>query len=106
MTDQPAPEKASRTHDFGPGRRHWGHDYSISKVTDKGAHIQASGWGQDGALIQPGDYLLLEAPGERRATRYQVVAISRVMDPPDMWHADLAFAPRTYTTQEEKDADR
>jgi len=28
------------------------------------------------------------------------------MDPPDMWFADLAFAPRQYATQEEMDATR
>lgn len=106
MTDQPAPEKAPRTHDFGPGRRCWGHDYSIDKVLDGGQRIRASGWGHDGRLIEEGDYLLLEAPDRKRATRYQVQKIERVMDPPDMWHAELSFAPRTYATQAEKDADR
>jgi hypothetical protein len=44
--------------------------------------------------------------GKGRSTRYQVEKIERVMDPPDMWHADLAFAPRTYATQAEMDAAR
>jgi hypothetical protein len=44
-------------------------------------------------MIQPGDYLLL-AQGEHRSTRYQVQVIERAMDPNDMWHATLTFAPR------------
>lgn len=94
------------THDFGPGRRCWGHDYTIDKVHDGGQRVRATGWGHGGRLIREGDYLLLEAAGGKRATRYQVEKIKRVMDPPDMWFAELAFAPRTYATQEEKDATR
>jgi hypothetical protein len=63
MADEPEP----RTHDFGPGRRCWGHDYTISSVRDGGKEIQVSGWGCDGASICQGDYLLLEAPGGQRA---------------------------------------
>ncbi|GAA2770202.1 MULTISPECIES: hypothetical protein [Streptomyces] len=102
-TTTPAPD---RTHDFGPGRRFWGHDYSISRVTDSGQRVQASGWGHDGTLIREGDFLLLEARGGRRCTRYRVESIEHVMDPADMWHAELVFDPRTYATQEEKDAAR
>lgn len=94
------------THDFGPGRRCWGHDYSISRVFDGGQRIRASGWGHDGQLIQEGDYLLLEAKGGQRATRYQVEKIRHVMAVDDMWHADLVFEPRTYATQAEKDSSR
>jgi hypothetical protein len=96
------------THDFGPGRRCWGHDYCVDKVVDGGQRLHASGWGHDGRMIQEGDYLLLGATsnGGKRATRYQVRKIERAMDPPDMWHADLAFAPRTYATKEEMDATR
>ncbi|MEU1327192.1 hypothetical protein [Streptomyces microflavus] len=101
MTQQPAPP---RTHDFGPGRRCWGHDYTITRRGEGNLTVEASGWGHDGAMIQEGDYLLLQ--GGQRCTRYQVTKIHRVMDPPDMWHAELAFAPRTYATQEEKDAAR
>lgn len=89
------------THDFGPGHRCWGHDYTITKVHDGGQRIQASGWGHDGRLIQEGDYLLLDK-GSQRSTRYQVEKIERVMDPNDMWHATLTFAPRS--SQPEKDA--
>lgn len=94
------------THDFGPSRRYWGHDYAITKVADGGQQIRASGWGHDGRMIQEGDYLLLEDKGGRRTTRYQVQKIERVMDPPDMWFAQLSFAPRRYATQAEKDAAR
>lgn len=83
-----------KTHDFGPGRRCWGHDYTITKVHDGGRRIQASGWGDDGVLIQRGDYLILDKGGQQ-STRYQVEEIERVMDPNDMWHATLTFAPRT-----------
>ncbi|MFD8771390.1 hypothetical protein [Streptomyces sp. NPDC059916] len=99
-------KREPRTHDFGPGHRGWGHDYSINKVRDGGQHVDASGWGHDGTLIQEGDYLLLTAPDGKRTTRYQVTAIQHLMDPADMWHADLRFAPRTYATQAEKDAAR
>lgn len=93
------------THDFGPGRRCWGHDYCIDKVLDGGQRIRVSGWGHGGRLIRAGDYLLLDKDG-KRATRYQVQKIRPVMDPPDMWHAELVFTPRTYATQAEKDASR
>ncbi|MFE7535236.1 hypothetical protein ACFU67_13300 [Streptomyces rhizosphaericola] len=93
-----------RTHDFGPGRRRWGHDYTITRRGEGNRTIKASGWGHDGAPIQEGDYLLLQ--GGQRCTRYQVTSIRHLMDPPDMWHAELAFAPRTYATQAEKDAAR
>lgn len=94
------------THDFGPGRRCWGHDYTIDKVIDAGQRLRASGWGNDGRLIKEGDYLLFADPTGKRATRYQVEKIEHLMDPDDMWYADLVFAPRTYATQAEKDAAR
>ena len=49
---------------------------------------------------------VLAAKGGQRTTRYQVETIERVMDPPDMWFANLSFAPRRYATQEEMDATR
>lgn len=97
-----ATEREPRTHDFGPGFRGYGHDYCIGKVTDGGRQVRASGWGWDGRPIEVGDYLLLQSPDGQRATRYQVASIERVMDPPDMWHAELTFAPRQYATAEEK----
>lgn len=94
------------THDFGPGRRCWGHDYTLSRVADDGQRVRATGWGHGGRVIKEGDYLLLEAKGRTRTTRYQVEKIQHLMDPDDMWHADLVFAPRIYATQAEKDAAR
>jgi hypothetical protein len=35
-----------------------------------------------------------------------VTEVRLVMDPDDMWHAALAFAPRQYATPEEKAASR
>lgn len=87
------PRSEPVTHDFGPGRRCWGHDYSITRVTDGGQRIHASGWGHGGTLIKEGDYLLLDKGGQR-STRYQVEDVQHVMDPDDMWHATLVFAPR------------
>lgn len=92
------------THDYGPGRRYWGHDYTIAKVRDGGQRLR--GWGHDGAAIREGDYLLLTAPDGQRTSRYQVAKIQHLVDPDDMWHVDLAFAPRTYSSQAEKDATR
>lgn len=96
------------THNFGPGRRYYGHDYCVQQVTSGGQHLRASGWGHDGRLIQEGDYLLLEVTsnGSKRTTRYRVEKIERAMDPPDMWHADLAFAPRQSAAKDEKSAAR
>ncbi|MEU1078599.1 hypothetical protein ABZ404_39070 [Streptomyces sp. NPDC005878] len=88
-------QREPATHDFGPGRRYWGHDYCISTVTSSGQRIRLSGWGHDGLLIEEGDYLLLDKKNGR-STRYRVEEIERVMEPDDMWHATLVFAPRVY----------
>jgi hypothetical protein len=88
-----------RTHDFGPGCRTWGHDYTINRVRYGGQTIQVSGWGSDGSGdIAEGDYLLLESPDpKRRATRYRVDTIRYAANPSDQWFADLVFAPRRLT---------
>ena len=77
------------THDYGPGHRYWGHDYTFTP-TAGGQRGRAMGWGQG---IRTGDYLLL-ANGHR-STRYRVESIEYMLDPDDMWAADLVFAPRT-----------
>ncbi len=84
----PIPGHDPVTHDYGPGNRHWGHDYSFTPA-DGGHRGSATGWGRG---IHKGDYLLL-ANGDR-ATRYRVVTIRYYTDPSDMWQAQLAFAPR------------
>lgn len=48
-----------------------------------------SGWGHG---IENGDYLIIAPHG--RETRYQVESIRYCSDPPDMWFADVVFAPR------------
>lgn len=88
-----------RTHDFGPGQRCWGHDYTITNVIDSGQRLRVTGWGPSMAV---GDYILL-ANGQR-STRYRIADYQPVMDPNDMWHAVLDFAPRTHATQAEKNA--
>jgi hypothetical protein len=87
-----------RTHDFGPGHRCWGHDYTITKVIDGGQLLRVAGW-------RPPMAVGLLANGTR-ATRYRIAEYEPVMDPNDMWRATLDFAPRTYATQAEKDATR
>lgn len=73
-------------------RRHIGHDLTFRPV-DGGRQLDATGWGpSSGRRLREGDYLVL-ANGAR-TTRYRVASVSYFADPPDMWHAILAFAPR------------
>jgi hypothetical protein len=57
---------------------------------DGGMRLRMAGWGLG---IKDGDYLIL--PNGSNTTRYQVERISYRADPPDMWFADVVFAPRT-----------
>ncbi len=82
------------THDYGPGKRYWGHDYTFTPIDD-GQRGRATGWGKG---IRQGDYLLL-ANGDQ-STRYRVESIKygnsvSLGSPDDMWKATLTFAPRT-----------
>jgi hypothetical protein len=52
-------------------------------------HVVVHGWGLG---VRKGDYLLL--PNGPVSTRYQVETIRYTPDPPDMWFAELRFAPR------------
>ena len=79
------------THDYGPGKRFWGHDYSISKIERGGHRIKLSGWSP--VAIREGDFFLLENEGGR-STRYRVESITWARNPDDMFHAELIFAPR------------
>lgn len=88
MTGRPS------THDFGPTRRFWGHDYTITQVIDGGQKLHASGWGHDGQPIAKGDFLILESGGRRSTTRYRVDGVEYYPDPSDMWTAVLLFDPR------------
>lgn len=47
-------EVSKNTHDYT--RRTWGHDYSITQVTNEGMNVKMLGWGNG---IQGGDYLIL-----------------------------------------------
>lgn len=82
------------THDYGPGKRGWGHDYAIHAVAGEGAVLHASGWGHG---IDTGDYLLIESqqPTRDGRTRYRVAEIKYYANPADMWSARLEFAPRS-----------
>lgn len=93
-----------RTHDFGPGRRCWGHDYTITKVIDGGRRLHLTGWGPG---MDVGDFILLD--NGARASRYRITEYEPVMGMfvvDDMWRAVLDFAPRQYATQQDKDATR
>jgi hypothetical protein len=76
-----------KTHDYTT--RGWGHDFGISHSNHHGFEVSAYGWGRG---IRAGDYLIL--PNRDTPTRYEVRSIAYQRDPPDMWFADLLFAPR------------
>lgn len=75
------------THDYS--RTTWGHDYVIHQVIDNGQRLRVSGWGHG---ISNGDFIVMSNPPG--TTRYRVDNIDYRCDPPDMWFADLSFAPR------------
>lgn len=78
----------SKTHDYSvPG---WGHAVSVLSVEKDGQEIRVSGFGHG---VTRGDYLILP-DGEGGTTRYRVMRIRRMIDPADMWFADLTFSPR------------
>ena len=82
------------THDYGPGLRKWGHDYTIMGIHDGGKRLNVSGWG-DG--LREGHYILLQQ-GDG-STRYLIKEVSYYSDPDDMWKAVLIFAPRKQRIQ-------
>lgn len=66
-----------------------GTDYAFDP-RDGGMRGHIACW--DGREPRAGDYLILRN-GER-STRYRVTGTAPIFDPPDMWMADLEFAPR------------
>ena len=89
--------RPAKTHDYGPGTRGWGHDYTWEPEPG-GLRGTAIG---HGAGISNGDYILLERHDNNSGrllsdgrTRYRVVSIEYYADPTDMWQATLEFAPR------------
>ena len=82
-----------RTHDYR--NRYFGHDYATTSIRKDGHEISAVGWGRG---IQDFDYLILRTP-DGRGSRYEVQSISYYQEPPDMWQAELKFAPREKETE-------
>lgn len=80
----------STTHDYGPGKRGWGHDFGITKLWREGKRSSAYGWGEG---IRKGDFLLLDNQ-EGQAARYKVLKVQYSANVLDMWFADLKHAPR------------
>lgn len=76
-----------KTHDYT--RCAWGHNIEVLSFLGEGKRLRVAGWGLG---IAKGDYLLLNNKGD--STRYQVSSIKYRRDPPDMWTAELMFAPR------------
>lgn len=81
MTSNAEPETYDLTRD----------DYAFDPV-DKSQRGHISCW--NGLNPRPGDYLILRNGDQ--SSRYQVVSADPCfgVDPPMMWMADLAFAPR------------
>ena len=82
-----------QTHDYTA--RYWGHDYIFTPI-DGGQKALMMGWSSTilgKFTIQEGDFLLLQNGGD--SARYKVTTIDYFNDPPDMWKAEVEFAPRT-----------
>ena len=78
-----------KTHDYT--KRSFGHDCTF-RPRNGGLEASMTGWGNG---IGEGDFLLLSNPASSRgSSRYQVKTITYYRDPPDMWKADVVFAPR------------
>jgi len=78
---------AFETHDYTD--RSWGHDYIFNPIDPEGIRARMMGWGHG---IKNNDYLII--PNGKGTTRYQVISIEYLGDPPDMWNAYVKFAPR------------
>lgn len=91
------PKGPAQTHDYTRGKRGWGHDYTFDPGRG-GLEAKMMGWGMG---IRPGDYILLSHRNGGE-TRYRFKRIQYYQDPPDMWRADVEFAPRTERTPETK----
>ncbi len=78
----------ANTHDYTV--RCVGHDFNLTPYGG-GQYGKMSGWGHG---IEKGDFLILPMPDSKKTTRYRVVKIRYMVDPPDQWFADVVFAPR------------
>jgi hypothetical protein len=63
-------------------------DYAFDPRAGNRGHIAC--W--NGREPRAGDYLILR--NKDQTTRYRVTGTVPIFDPPDMWMADLEFAPR------------
>jgi hypothetical protein len=84
---RPNARGTEQTHDYT--HRFWGHDYTFDPGRG-GLEAKMMGWGMG---IERGDFLVLAHP-QGGTTRYRVNRIEYYNDPPDMWRADVVFAPR------------
>lgn len=92
------PTREPQTHDYGPDRRYWGHDYYFTPTGD-GKHGRLYGWGH--GLLE-GDYILLDDK-HGGTTRYKLENVRYESNPSDMWFADAIFAPRQMTRVEREE---
>lgn len=77
------------THNFSSAG--WGHRIEIIALEPAGLTLRVAGWCSDNIKVE--DYVTL--PRDRNSTtRYQVKSITWKLDPPDMFFAELVFAPR------------
>lgn len=76
------------TIDLTAGAR--GCDYAFDSIDD-GMRGRIVGWSTP--RPRPGDYLILR-DGPAVTTRYRVTSVETFRDPPDMFRAEVEFAPR------------
>ncbi|MFI5297364.1 MAG: hypothetical protein ACHREM_04640 [Polyangiales bacterium] len=86
IAEKAAKTPPAKTHDYT--KQTWGHDCTFTPL-DSGTRGFAVGWGLG---LSAGDFILLPNRGE--TTRYKIETIAYHRDPPDMWRAELSFAPR------------
>lgn len=90
MSTNPHP----RIHNYGPGKRQRGNDYSIYSFdrTPVGARFYVSGYVRPGdAIIRQGDEVIISPPGDGRGRACRVVEVTysgalwdAVLDMPDL----------------------
>lgn len=87
-TEEVFTKRISQTHDFTVSR--WGRAVGTWDTDDGGVTARITGWGRG---VKQGDYILL-SHNNGDPTRYRVERIEYYNDPPDMWRAEVRFAPR------------
>lgn len=79
------------THNYTRSNLYWGHNLGPWHTEDKGLHVSAMGIGSG---IRENDFILVSTEGYD-TTRYVVGEIHYRSDPPDLWKAELIYAPRS-----------